>query len=201
MTNAATSRQLWALFCITKHDYRNENLTREEASNLIEELKNRFPARKDKKESKQDKLEVALNKYFKENIMPTVVASLRGAIGIESEVVEDTNFMQGTGKNGAARSYKFRGFGCSMSWLEYDKRSKKAVHIDELMRKHKNTTWMNMVIKQFPARIVQQLKEEGTPFDALYSQDMDVNSTLFNGVVRFAKEMGVKNIDYVTRLD
>ena len=30
----ATPRQLWALYCITKKDYRNENLSKEEASKL-----------------------------------------------------------------------------------------------------------------------------------------------------------------------
>ena len=34
----ATKRQLWALYCITKKDYRNENLSYEEASKLIKEL-------------------------------------------------------------------------------------------------------------------------------------------------------------------
>ena len=34
----ATSRQLWALYCITKKDYRNENLSKEEAAKLISEL-------------------------------------------------------------------------------------------------------------------------------------------------------------------
>lgn len=34
----ATKRQLWALFCITKTDYRDKNLTYDEASNLIKEL-------------------------------------------------------------------------------------------------------------------------------------------------------------------
>jgi hypothetical protein len=40
MTKMATKRQTFALFCITKKDYRNENLTYEQASNLIKELGN-----------------------------------------------------------------------------------------------------------------------------------------------------------------
>lgn len=38
MTKMATKRQTWALFCITKKDYRNENLTYDQASALIKEL-------------------------------------------------------------------------------------------------------------------------------------------------------------------
>lgn len=34
----ATSKQTWALFCITKKDYRNDNLTYDEASALIDKL-------------------------------------------------------------------------------------------------------------------------------------------------------------------
>lgn len=34
----ATSKQLWTLFCLTKQDYRNKNISKEEASKLIGEL-------------------------------------------------------------------------------------------------------------------------------------------------------------------
>lgn len=37
-TRMATKRQTWALFCITKKDYRNEGLTYDQASALIKEL-------------------------------------------------------------------------------------------------------------------------------------------------------------------
>ena len=38
MDNTATPRQRWALYCITKKDYRNEVLSKEEAAKLIKEL-------------------------------------------------------------------------------------------------------------------------------------------------------------------
>ena len=38
MTKMATTRQTYALFCITKRDYRNDNLTYDEASKLIATL-------------------------------------------------------------------------------------------------------------------------------------------------------------------
>ena len=43
----ATSRQLWALYCITKKDYRNENLSKE-AAKLISELGDKNYAKKAK---------------------------------------------------------------------------------------------------------------------------------------------------------
>ena len=39
-TRLATKRQLWALFCITKQDYRKMNLTYDEASDMIKKLGN-----------------------------------------------------------------------------------------------------------------------------------------------------------------
>lgn len=39
MEEKATSRQLWALYCITKRDYRGDNLSKKEASELIASFK------------------------------------------------------------------------------------------------------------------------------------------------------------------
>jgi len=38
----ATKKQLWALFCITKKDYRDSDISFEEASRLIEEANRRL---------------------------------------------------------------------------------------------------------------------------------------------------------------
>lgn len=194
----ATKRQLWALFCATKKDYRNENLTRAQAAELLSKANENRGVVVPKKKSS---LEEDMIAFFKEHILDSVVASLKEAIGMESLVVEDTTMMKGTGPDNTARSYKFRGFGCSISYLTYDKRSKKAAVIEELWRKHRFSTFEQMVINQFPKKLVNQLAAEGTPIGALYCQDFDVNSTMFHGIVRFMKEQGVKKVDYVTRLD
>ena len=50
----ATPRQLWALYCITKKDYRNENLSKEEASKLISELGDKKSTKKTLSELKAE---------------------------------------------------------------------------------------------------------------------------------------------------
>lgn len=51
MTNAATSRQLWALYLASgkTHDYRNDNLSKEEASALLEEFNEKSGYKKESK--------------------------------------------------------------------------------------------------------------------------------------------------------
>ena len=58
----ATPRQLWALYCITKKDYRNSNLTKEEAAKLISKL-----GSPDYKKVKKKTLSEELLDYLKEN--------------------------------------------------------------------------------------------------------------------------------------
>lgn len=197
----ASSRQLWALFCITKRDYRNDNLSYDEASELIKTLGKKDYVKKTNQ--KTQSLEEQFIEFYKTNIMASVVESLKEAIGIESAVVEDTNYMKGSGKNGEAKCYKMRGFGCSISYLDYDKRSKKAKELEEVFRSVRFKKCRDLVIDQFPKNLINQLEKEGTPIGALYCQDYDVNSTLFSGVVSFAKEvLNIKTrFDYVTRLD
>lgn len=197
----ASSRQLWALYCITKRDYRNDNLSYDEASELIKTLGQKDYVKKINQ--KTQSLEEQFIEFYKTNIMPSVVESLKEAIGIESAVVEDINYMKGSGKNGEAKCYKMRGFGCSISYLDYDKRSKKAKELEEVFRSVRFKKCRDLVIAQFPKNLINQLEKEGTPIGALYCQDYDVNSTLFNGVVSFAKEvLKIKTrFDYVTRLD
>ena len=60
--NTATPRQRWALFCITKKDYRNEILSKEEAARLIKEL-----GTPDYKKKSNKSLSAELLDYLKEH--------------------------------------------------------------------------------------------------------------------------------------
>lgn len=200
---SASSRQLWALYCITKRDYRNDNLSYEEASALIKKLGKKDYVKKTNKKSNKHSMEDQFIEFYKANVMPAVVASLKDALGLRTIVEEDTSVVRGHGKNGAPLAYNMRGFGCSVSYLDYDKRSKKAKELEEVFRSVRFKKCRDLVVAQFPKRLVNQLEKEGTPIGAIYCQDFDVNSTLFNGVVRFAKEvLKIKSrFDYMTRLD
>lgn len=200
---SASSRQLWALYCITKRDYRNDNLSYEEASALIKKLGKKDYVKKPNKKSNKNSMEEQFIEFYKANIMPEVVASLKEALDIKTIIVEDTSVVRGHGNNGEPLAYNMRGFGCSFSYLDYDKRSKKAKELDEVFRSVRFKKCRDLVVAQFPKSLVNQLEKEGTPIEALYCQDFDVNSTLFSGVVRFAKEVLKINsrFDYMTRLD
>lgn len=192
---SATKRQLWALYCITKHDYRNENLTYEEASALIKKLGN--------SDYKKTNMKDEFMKYYKEHILPKVVAEIKSAMNIVSVVAEDTNYMKGTDHDGTAKQYIFRGSGCSISYLDYDKRSKKAAELEQVFRSVRFNECKKLVEKSFSKKLLNQMEKEGWPIGAIYCQDYNVNSTLYNGVVSFAKNILKINsrFDYITRLD
>lgn len=158
----ASSRQLWALYCITKTDYRGKSLSYDEASELIQKFD-----KSDYKKKDNDTLEKQFIKFFKENILNDVVNELKNSIGIASVVSEDTNYMKGTGKNGSAKRYVFRGFGCSISYFKYDKRSKKAKELDELFNKLHFGIFRELVIKNIPVKIKNSLEKEGNPIEAI----------------------------------
>lgn len=192
----ASSRQLWALYCITKTDYRGKSLSYDEASELIQKFD-----KSDYKKKDNDTLEKQFIKFFKENILNDVVNELKNSIGIASVVSEDTNYMKGTGKNGSAKRYVFRGFGCSISYFKYDKRSKKAKELDELFNKLHFGIFRELVIKNIPVKIKNSLEKEGNPIEAIYAQDFNVNNTMYYGVTKFAESIGIKKFNYVTNLD
>lgn len=195
-TAPATKKQLWALFCLTKKDYRDTKLTRKEASDLLASVKEGVTKSKTPKtKSALDRLEAELIDYFTTDICPRVVADLKNSCGCVSVVEDDPLF-------GARSGKKFAMVGvCSVSWITYDKRSKVAKNIEELWRKHKYTTFKDMVLKNFDAKFRRNLEKMGCPLGAVYCQDYNVNSTLMSGIVSFMRKKGVKSADSVTRID
>lgn len=194
---SASSRQLWALYCITKTDYRGKSLTYDEASALIQ----KFGKSDYKKKDNTVSLEKQFIDYFKKNILDDVVNEIKNSIGVASVVTEDTKYMKGTGKNGEAKRYVFRGFGCSISYFKYDRRSKKAKELDELFDKLRFGKFRDLVLKQIPAKVKRELEKEGNPIEAIYAQDFNINNTLFYGVTQFAKSIGINKFSHITNLD
>ena len=81
---SATPRQLWALYCITKKDYRNENLTKEEAASLIKKLGD-----PNYKKTSKKSIDEQLLAYLKEHINE-IYDACTAELGIKS-IVEDDN--------------------------------------------------------------------------------------------------------------
>ena len=90
----ATSRQLWALYCITKKDYRNENLSKEEAAKLISELgdKNYVKRAKAKKTLSEELLDYLYDNFNK------IFSSAIESLNYKSIVQADPKFSNDTRK-------------------------------------------------------------------------------------------------------
>lgn len=190
----ATKKQLWALYCLTKKDYRNSGLTKEEASNLLSELIGDKETKENKPVKAQISLKDELIQYLNSNISKIVEAA-KESLKIESVVMNDTRFVKDDGKR-----YAFVGFGCAFVWIEFDKRSKKAKEIYQIARQIRydySTTFE----KQFDKKVVEYYNNIGCPLKALFQQDENIQNAYFWLITEFMKYKGVKNAYVMSRLD
>lgn len=81
--NTATPRQRWALFCITKKDYRNEILSKEEAARLIKEL-----GTPDYKKKSNKSLSAELLDYLKEHFDEMFAGAVK-SLSVKSILEDD----------------------------------------------------------------------------------------------------------------
>ena len=180
--NTATPRQRWALYCITKKDYRNEILSKEEAAKLIKELGDPNY----KKASKVSKtLSDELLDYMKEHIDELYQACL-GEMNYKSVVEDDTHVPENKRKR-----FAFVGCGCGITWLKYRK-SKRATEIDEAARKFRGEEVLNMLIKKLPKKDYKYLKSIGCPFEAIWYQMQNLQTKYYSLVIRFAETKGIE---------
>lgn len=194
MKEEATKKQLWALYCLTKKDYRNSGLSKEEASNLLSELIGDKETKKDKPVKAQISLKEELIQYLNSNISKIVEAA-KDSLKIESVVMNDTRFVKDDGKR-----YAFVGFGCAFVWIEFDKRSKKAKEIYEIARQIRYG-YAATFEKQFDKEVVEYYKNIGCPLQALFQQDENIQNAYFWIITEFMKYKGVKNAYVMSRLD
>lgn len=209
-TEPATRRQTFALFTLakklgyTKTDYRNDNLTHQEASILIEDFTKRVsqltisaPTIK-KPTIGKPAVAKTLKERFKEYMFskaPAIANSLKSAMKYEGVVMNDTDMVEDDGKR-----YFICGLGCAIVWLEYDKRSKKAKEIQELTY-DMHRTLLPVVLREFPLEVRQRYERLGCPIEALYSQDLSAQMAFYDAVCDFAKQEGVKRISVCYRYD
>lgn len=177
MENTATPRQRWALYCITKKDYRNEILSKEEAAKLIQELGNANY----KKETKSKDIKVELLDYLKANIDELYNDCLQ-ELGYETKVSLSCS----------KKPYTFIGTGCGITWLKYRKNNKRAEAINEAARKYRLQEVEQMLIKKLPKKIYKELEAKGCPFEAIWSQMQRLQSAYWYMVAEFAKTKGIE---------
>lgn len=180
MENTATVRQRWALYCITKKDYRNEILSKEEAAKLIQELGTPNYKKKSKKTLTDELLD-----FMKENI-DTLYEACLNEIGYKSIIKDDTHISEDKRKQ-----YAMVGYGCGITWLKYRK-SKRAEEIDKAARKFRGEEVINMLIKKLPKKDYNYLKKIGCPFEAVWYQMQNLQIEYYSLVVKFAETKGIK---------
>jgi hypothetical protein len=180
--NTATPRQRWALYCITKKDFRNEILSKEEAAKLIKELGDPNY----KKASKVTKtLADELLNFMKEHIDELYQACL-GEMNYKSIVEDDTHVPENKRKR-----FAFVGCGCGITWLKYRK-SKRAEEIDKAARKFRGEEVLNMLVKKLPKKDYNYLKSIGCPFEAIWYQMQNLQTKYYSLVVKFAETKGIE---------
>lgn len=188
MDNSATSRQRWALYCITKKDYRNVEISKEEAAKLIQELGN-----KDYQKKSNKSLSEQLLNYLNQHIDELYKACL-SEIGYKSVLEDDVNSDPKT-----KQRWAFVGCGCGMTWLKYRK-SKRAEEIDMAARKFRGNEILNMLIKKLPKKDYNYLKKIGCPFEAIWYQMQNLQCIYYHFVIDFAKQKGI-NMEIHSHLD
>lgn len=187
----ATKKQLWAIYCLSKKDYRGKDLTMLDASVLIKRLQSEKSANANvTPKSKKKTLETEFIDYMTDR-MQGVINTAKEALQIKSIVEDDPTIFTDENKR---QKYAFFGFGCGITIIKYDKRSKVAKQIEELGNKHRTTTFLDMFLKAFTNKEINYYKSVGFPLSAMYYQDIRISGAYENAVASFMTHKGVKNV-------
>lgn len=188
----ATKKQLWAIYCMSKKDYRDQNLTMLDASVLIQRLKTEKTANNAQSTPKPKKMTLE-NEFidFMTDKMQGIIGTAKKALQIKSVVEDDPTIFTDENKR---KKYAFFGFGCGITIIKYDKRSKVAKQIEELGNKHRTTTFLNMFLKAFTQNEINYYDSVGFPLSAMYYQDIRISGAYENAVASFMSHKGVKNV-------
>lgn len=119
--------------------------------------------------------------------------NVKKVFGIESEVVSDFGDDN--------KVYKFIGNGCGITYLKFDRRSKKAIELNDIVYNIINNLHAYLV-NSFTDKEKAYYLKIGNPIMAVLMQDQQIQIEIYSRIVKFAKEvMGIKNISYVSVLD
>lgn len=173
----ASKKQLWALFCITKQDWRDKNLTKGEASELIQKYSG--------ERTTQNKEALSTNSIKKDiiqNLKPKLDKQMAKAFGMQS-VVGDAD-LEGNLIPGRKR-YKFFGSGCGWAWVKYDKRNKK---LGEVLDKY-DDVYRKGFFEKFANEYIKKYKER--ELGAVLSQDIDIQCIIKQAALDYAESIGI----------
>lgn len=175
----ASKKQLWALFCITKQDWRGKNLTKGEASELIQKYSGERPQ---KSVATAKSLDSKIKEDIMNNLKPKLDKQMAKAFGLQS-VVGDAD-LEGNLIPGGKR-YKFFGSGCGWAWVKYDKRNKK---LGEILDKY-DDIYRHGYFEKFANEYIKKFKER--EMGAVLSQDIDIQCIIKQAALDFAESIGI----------
>lgn len=206
----ATKRQLWALCLASKNagearDYRNDNLTFEQAAQLLKQFNEKTgytkqpTSRREYKpaatsaKSKQEQLEEKIKKYFieffKDKYLDRYIKNLSGVLNQVSEVYSADAF----GNDIGGRRYIFFGSGCSVAWLKYRK-CRKYETIYDVTRKALHEDCFKMICEKVGKDLCDKLTQLGSPLSAIIYQDYSFNQLSMQCLKEFLELNGAKNV-------
>lgn len=174
----ASKKQLWALFCITKQDWRDKGLTKGEASELIQKYSGERP----KVGATGKSLDSKIKEDIMNNLKPKLDKQMAKAFGLQS-VVGDAD-LEGNLIPGGKR-YKFFGSGCGWAWVKYDKRNKK---LGEILDKY-DDIYRHGYFEKFANEYIKKFKER--EMGAVLSQDIDIQCIIKQAALDFAEKIGI----------
>lgn len=203
--NPATKRQTYALKLATGIDYRNDNLSFEQASKLLQEAneKSGYFSKKSEyiqkeKNSKNSKIPVILHYLSSDKCIQILKNTICNEIKMLSIIQEvDINNVP----KEKAKKYIFLGNGCGFSFIKWDKRNDKATRVIEKAKEIQKDI-DNLVRQSFDKKVIDYLQSIGNPISAIQAQNMNYKSTYNQLIVEYLeKNFNVKNIYVETILD
>jgi len=205
----ATKRQLWALYLASKnageaHDYRNDNLTFEQATQLLKQFnektgytkpanrenKTSAPSTKSKQEQLEDKIKNDFIEFFKDKYLDRYIKNLSGVLAKVSEIYSADAF----GNDLGGKRYIFFGSGCSVAWLKYRK-CRKYETIYDVTRKALHEDCFRMICEKVGKNLCDKLTQLGSPLSSIIYQDYSFNHLSMQCLKEFLEKNGAKNVE------
>ena len=173
----ATKRQRWALYCLTHTDYRQQELSKEDAAALIAKLMKGKTVKKSKK-TIEDELVDYLHEHWDE-VMNDAMPSMNEKSIVETEML------------GQTRRFAFIGVGCGITYLTHRKGNKKAEAIKAAANKLHFGLAQTWFLKRFTEEDKAYYDKIGCPLGAIWQQDMNMQQAYYYKVLDFARMKGV----------
>lgn len=181
----ATKKQLFALYCITGKDYRESDISMEDASKIIAESQKTNPkSPKDMAEVEHDIYNHLLENHDR------ILDVFNKEMSIDSILTQEYYTV---GKDGESehvkQNFAFFGSGCGISWVEFDRRStickrlfdsqEGGVHRKAIQR------YKTYFINHLDRKVYDYFKSVGFSVEATMGQNMVINDFILNLVVKY----------------